>query len=526
MKLGLTIKNLRCFPDPQGAQISLGNDFTALIGANNSGKSSLLRFFYEFRHLFNILKDPAHVINLTTAGHSLPFTVPDTILESQDVFSDTNDRPIEIEVRFPRQTNSSLPPIERVAIIIRRSVPRQLNFTAQFYVAQNQSVRGVTKLPDGIAHVGTAATFDFTEVLAGFSELSDTFYIGSFRNAVQLEGGKYFDLRVGNAAVHVWADFTLSKQKHERAARLQNELRDIFGFESLKIDVSKEPPMLRLLINGKSQLLGEVGSGLSQFVIILSQLALSKPAYVLIDEPELHLHASLQSKFLMTLGTYSKRGVVFGTHNIGLARAVADRIYSVRRLSEGVSETRPFESSGSYPELLGELSYSGYRDLGFKKVLLVEGPTEVKTFQQFLRFVGVDHQVVILQLGGSSMINGKRDQELAEVKRICEESFAVIDSERKSEKDPLPNDRADFEKMCKGLGIDCHVLERRATENYFSGHAIEKVKGAKYKALDPYERLKDAVQPWEKDANWRIAREMTWDDLEQTDLGNFLEKLK
>ena len=36
------------------------------------------------------------------------------------------------------------------------------------------------------------------------------------------------------------------------------------------------------------------------------------------------------------------------------------------------------------------------------------GPTEVKAFRHFLQLYGKSHKVVLVQLGGSSMINGKR----------------------------------------------------------------------------------------------------------------------
>ena len=57
MDAELTIKNYRCFADSNPATLRLPNDFTitALVGANNSGKSSLLKFFYEMRGLFSLV---------------------------------------------------------------------------------------------------------------------------------------------------------------------------------------------------------------------------------------------------------------------------------------------------------------------------------------------------------------------------------------------------------------------------------------------------------------------------------------
>jgi len=70
--------------------------------------------------------------------------------------------------------------------------------------------------------------------------------------------------------------------------------------------------------------------------------------------------------------------------------------------------------------------------LGFDKILLVEGATEVKTFHQFLRLYGKDHQIVLLPLGGNQLIRGVSETELQEIKHISDNISAVIDSERSS----------------------------------------------------------------------------------------------
>jgi hypothetical protein len=51
--------------------------------------------------------------------------------------------------------------------------------------------------------------------------------------------------------------------------------------------------------------------------------------------------------------------------------------------------------------------------------------------------------------------------------------------------------------------------------------------GNKYKALKPYEALNEKAQyGWHKAVhNWRIAQEMTREELKGTDLGEFLERL-
>ena len=190
-----------------------------------------------------------------------------------------------------------------------------------------------------------------------------------------------------------------------------------------------------------------------------------------------------------------------------------------------MSEVRPLEGTASLAEFLGELGYLGYREMGFDKVLLVEGPKDLKAVQQFLRLQGKDSQVVLLPLGGASGINAKAEGQLTELFRMSDHIFALIDNEKPTESADLPPDIAAFVEICNKLHIDCHVLKRRAIENYLSESAIQTVKGTKYRALTPFESLTDADPSWAKDENWRIAREMTLAELAGSDLGEFLARI-
>ncbi|MFH1486305.1 MAG: AAA family ATPase [Chloroflexota bacterium] len=358
--------------------------------------------------------------------------------------------------------------------------------------------------------------------------MADTLYIGAFRNAINI-GTKedYFDIGVGQAYVQAWREWKTGhvKKNNEAAFRLTEDIGRIFGFPRLEISASADSQTLQVLVDGRSYNLAELGARLTQFFLVLANAAVKNPSYVLIDEPELHLHPSLQLDFLTTLASYAKKGVLFATHSIGLARASAERVYLVRMTPEEGSEVTLLEATPRLSEFLGELSFSGYKELGFDKILLVEGASDVKTIQQFLRKYKRDHEIVLLPLGGSTLINKSAEAQLQEIKRISQNVFALIDSERSAANASLSRDREDFVQACKSSGIECHVLDRRAIENYLPEGAIRKVKGDKHQALQPYERLDQAKYGWAKSENWRIAQQMTKEDLTTTDLGEFLASL-
>lgn len=531
MDIDITIKNYRCFPRSRPARIELRPGFTAFVGVNNSGKSSLLKFFYEFRHLFQLISPGSPDVITALRGVPHGFQFPKPITDANEVFCDSEEGNLEIEMAT-QPSNPMGPPIPQW---LRLAVVRGTNtFTAELdpagqpfdkehvgFMAQNNRLLRVGQPTRGVL-------FDVSGFFEAARMLARTLYVGPFRNAINIGTNEdYFDIKVGQAFVKAWRELKTgnSKRANEAAYKLTQDIERIFEFRELEINPSPDDSTLQVFVNGKSYRLSGVGSGLVQFILVLASAAGRRPSYILIDEPESNLHPSLQLDFLTTLASYATEGILFATHSVGLARASADRVYAVKAIKDGESEVVPFEGLRSLPEFLGELSYSGYTELGFNRILLVEGVNDVKTIQQFLRLRRLDHKIVLLHLGGSAFINGERELELAEIKRISTNVVALVDSERDSANAALSPQRAAFTEVCKKLEIPCHVLKRRAIENYLTDRGIKKVKTDKHRALGHYERLQDANPSWAKAENWRIAREMTLEELEGTDLGSFLASL-
>jgi len=535
MHVEITIKNYRCFPDSKPAKIVLQKGFTSFVGINNSGKSSLLKFFYEFRQLFQILSYTNNILE-TLDGQFRPFNLASSISDVEEIFSNTNNRDLEIQIRYihiarENEQNNELIPVH-FDLIIKRDTK---TVTSKIYLVSGELIFNHNVPSHNIKFRGTTLHYEnnpkaeFSEIIQTFKTLSDTVYIGPFRNAIDaVPRDNYYDIQVGEQFIDTWRRWKTGKEKKQNEAiiRLTDDIKHIFDYDVLEINPSEKGDDLKVFINGKSYKLSELGSGITQFILVLANAIIKQPSYILIDEPELNLHPSLQLDFLTTLGSYATEGVLFATHSIGLARASADWIYSVRKIVDGKSEISDFEATSSFSEFLGELSFTGYKELGFDKVLLVEGTTDVKTIQQFLHLHKIDHKIVLLPMGGRSLINSSSEQELAEITRISNNIFALIDSERNESGAELAPGRAAFVETCEKIGIDCHLLDRRATENYFPDRAIKKIKGDEYRALEHYEKLSEISHSWSKNENWKIAREMTLDDLNGTDLGEFLLTLK
>ena len=148
MTIDLTIKNYRCFPESSPARIAVRPGFTALLGVNNSGKSALLRFFYEFRGLFLSLSNVS-TIGGVIRGSQSGFSRPAPGLDPTSIFSKTNEHDISIDVELdaPKRTKISL------------TISRSFACTGRLEIA------GLPRLnPQSLGWTGTALTYEGREI--------------------------------------------------------------------------------------------------------------------------------------------------------------------------------------------------------------------------------------------------------------------------------------------------------------------------------------------------------------------------
>lgn len=297
MEIDLVIKNYRCFADSRPAEIALRPGFTGLIGANNAGKSSLLRMFYELRSLFQMASNPGNLIG-PLRGQAQSFNPAESMRDQTELFCNRNTRNLSIEISArsdganapggvagPRKVTLTVPygTNQYVASIDADTVPANVD-------GNTWGVEGNVIAPGGQQWVDLTYFHDACRLL------SNTLYVGSFRNPINVGGGNYLDIQTGSAFITAWKQYKAgsTKANREAALRLTDDIKRIFGFNELEITPAADDSTLILNIDKRTYRLDEQGSGVAHFIIVLANVATRRPAYVLIDEPETGLHPSLQ----------------------------------------------------------------------------------------------------------------------------------------------------------------------------------------------------------------------------------------
>jgi energy-coupling factor transporter ATP-binding protein EcfA2 len=508
MNLEISVKNYRCFGEQSPARLNLSRGITALIGNNNSGKSTLLRLFHELHPLFEKL---SHDVDTTAAlfGQGFPLPPLKAVQDPWKIFHRENQGDLVIGIRIVRaegfdETAATGPDEARIAIS-----HKNFHCHAKTPSPKNETpARTPARSDPGAPSPAFADNLLFLDKWRKvFQSLSLSLYIGPFRGLGEDTIRQQIQKLTGeDNSIH----------------RVCEEIKNLFHFNTFDIRPGNDP---EFYINNTPTPAEELGSGLGQTLMILLRAQAHRPDYIFIDEPEAHLHTSLQADFITTLSGFARSAMIFASHNIGLAKIAGDRTYGIRRDSHNNSIITKLNPGIRLSEMIGEAGFSAQQIEGRTKVLLVEGPTEIRAIRQILRKMNARHNIVLIPLGGGSMITANRDDELREITRICNDVYCLIDSEKPRADAPVAADRQAFKQSCERTGIDCHILDRRAFENYFSERAIRHYYGKNSRALGPYDELRSKNPAWHKVYNWKIARDMPLEDFMQNDLGQFLKKV-
>jgi hypothetical protein len=96
------------------------------LSESYSGKSSLLKFFYEFRNLFQVLCNPSQMAPALSGPY--PFQFSSSIFDPQhDVFFNANTRDLVIEVRLVLAPGESYGNPSITPEVVALTIPRGTN---------------------------------------------------------------------------------------------------------------------------------------------------------------------------------------------------------------------------------------------------------------------------------------------------------------------------------------------------------------------------------------------------------------
>lgn len=371
-------------------------DLNILVGSNGSGKSSILQAL----HLASCLMRQAHRIR--TGSTSMVRVADLDYLPSDEYWRLGHGAP------WGNRANS---PSSKVSFVFSDGDGAQTTAHLEMRSARNAGISVLGEMPEAVRHRFRGTETFFSGFIPGISGIPNVEQKNSKR--VVLKACSFGDS-------NVYLRNALDLLAPEDLTQIEGWLEPLLGPIGLKVKFDEATDFeihAEAEIAGMAMPLELLGTGFLQLIQIFCYIILFKPKILLIDEPDIHLHPSVQEKLassLLDIARAQDTKIVMTTHSPFIVRgAPADT--NVVWLSEGQIKT----DDRSVVELA-----LGWGAFGKKVIVVSEDATNDRLKKLIAQWPEIERAVTVLPGRGYKHLLKK--DEAAELRKSLGDKFKIL----------------------------------------------------------------------------------------------------